>query len=222
METVLEKQLINCVGISSLSTSAMMFIWCYYTFFFFFLHPFLSSFFPAVWAARPRGWADHRAAVWQHAAGLQRGAVQEAHCHAEAAQETLPRWGGQSNLRIWGGRGAGNHLAPCWEMSCWVRFSGYPYRGKCTDGLFHWFVWTVHGWVMLCGRDECNPWRFHALVKGWGQEMTFLSNWLTCKALSFCNEPSLSSREKQSGEACWLCRWWILPRSSEMQEVGVQ
>lgn len=60
--------------------------------------PFFLCPFP-VWAAWPGGGADHGAAVWQHAAGLQRGAIQEAHRHAEAAQEALPRWRGQWQIR---------------------------------------------------------------------------------------------------------------------------
>lgn len=135
METILEKQLIKRAGTSSLSTPAVMFI-CYYNTFF--TPSFSSSFFPAVWAARPGGRADHGAAVWQHAAGLQRGAVQEADGHAEAAQETLPRWGGQSNLGIWGGWGAGDCLAPSWDMSWWVGFSEYPCRGEK-----HWWSFPL-------------------------------------------------------------------------------
>ena len=57
--------------------------------------PFVSPPPLPVWAAWPSGGADYRAAVRQHAAGLQRGAVQEAHRHAEAAQEALPRRRGQ-------------------------------------------------------------------------------------------------------------------------------
>lgn len=63
----------------------------------------LSFFSPLpVWAAWPSGRADHGAAVRQHAAGLQRGAVQETYCHAEAAQEALPRRRGQwHRWQIW-------------------------------------------------------------------------------------------------------------------------
>lgn len=56
----------------------------------------------AVRAARPGGRADHGAAVREHAAGIQWGAVQEAHCHAQTAQEALPGWRGQwHSWKIW-------------------------------------------------------------------------------------------------------------------------
>lgn len=69
---------------------------------------------PAVRAARPGGRADHGAAVREYAAGIQRGAVQEAHCHAQTAQEALPGWRGQ-----WHSWKIGNFLALGW-VEKWV------------------------------------------------------------------------------------------------------
>lgn len=82
-----------------------------------------------VWAARPGGGADHGAAVRQHAAGLQRGAVQEAHRHAEAAQEALPRWRGGWQIRDIAVGTAGS--APRWETR-------KPFPFSCSVGGTGW------------------------------------------------------------------------------------
>lgn len=103
----------------------------------------------SVWTPWPCGWENYWEAIRWHAAGLQWGTVQEADCHAEAAQEALQRGTGRylleeekepnhGNIRCHGSKVTINSsLVPEKMKSGW---------GEGESPKLHWVYYWGKGW----------------------------------------------------------------------------